>query len=57
MLPAIRSVRIEQVLAEVMGEVSHVALLDVVPFYYPGSPDLWHERLGSGPLGNFWPSP
>ena len=44
MLPAIRSLRIEQ-----LG-------LDVVPFYYPGSPDLWHERLGSGPLGNFWPS-
>ena len=25
----------------------------VVPFYYPGKPDVWHERLGSGPLGNF----
>jgi predicted NAD-dependent protein-ADP-ribosyltransferase YbiA (DUF1768 family) len=31
--------------------------LDVVPFYFPGSPDLWHARLSSGPLGNFWPSP
>lgn len=29
----------------------------VVPFYFPGRSDLWHQRLSSGPLGNFWPSP
>ena len=31
--------------------------VEVVPFYFPGRSDLWHERLSSGPLGNFWPSP
>ena len=31
--------------------------LRVVPFYYPGKADIWHERLGSGPLGNFVSTP
>ncbi len=26
----------------------------VVPFYWPGRSDVWHDRLGSGCLGNFW---
>lgn len=43
-LPPIKALRLEA-----MG-------LNVVPFYFPGHSDLWHQRLSSGPLGNFWPS-
>ena len=31
--------------------------IQVVPFYFPGRADVWHERLGSGVLGNFWMEP
>ena len=31
--------------------------VQVVPFYFPGRADVWHERLGSGVLGNFWMEP
>ncbi len=52
-LPPIRTLR----LAEMPEAIYAEAALEVVPFYFPGRSDLWHERLSSGPLGNFWPSP
>ncbi len=62
-LPRIRTLRLadisldSELIAGGKGGCGSELDLEVVPFYFPGHSDLWHERLSSGPLGNFWLSP
>ena len=55
--PRIRTLRLADLSVDSQAIGSELNQLDVVPFYFPGHSDLWHERLSSGPLGNFWVSP